>query len=197
MALPTTITVKLSTEAAGTISLTPVVVQEIAFRDLFDTVLATAGKQPERIRDILQRGSIVSGASRYRWAGFTVDADDLNAMLKNYPDAEPGRPFTAARCVKVILRGARSSVEITREAGEKTRVLRRDNFWDALMEALRSSKPDYMEYSYRERADRYRLPLNLQLRNVLFEAADRLAYSTLTRQIQTGQWDAADLFVTR
>ncbi len=44
MALPPTIRVKLSSEAADSISLTPVVVQELPVRDLIEHMLGVTGK---------------------------------------------------------------------------------------------------------------------------------------------------------
>jgi len=51
MALPPTVRVKLSSEAAGSISLTPVVVQEFAVRDLVENILAVTGKDESRVGD--------------------------------------------------------------------------------------------------------------------------------------------------
>ena len=65
MALPPTVRVKLSSEAAEAISLTPVVVQELAIRDLIEHVLGVAGKDEARLCEILLRGTLVSGGSRF------------------------------------------------------------------------------------------------------------------------------------
>ena len=56
MGLPQTIRVKLSSEAAEAISVTPVVVQEFALRDLIELMLGMAGKDEARIRELLLRG---------------------------------------------------------------------------------------------------------------------------------------------
>jgi len=70
MPLPEKIRVKLSSEAAESIALTPVVVQEMALRELIEHVLGVTGKDEARIRDLLLRGTLVSGASRFRWPGW-------------------------------------------------------------------------------------------------------------------------------
>ena len=70
MALPPTVRVKLSSEAAESISLTPVIVQEMPLRELIEYMLGVAGKDEGRIRELLLRGTIVSGASRFRWSGW-------------------------------------------------------------------------------------------------------------------------------
>ena len=73
MALPPTVRVKLSSEAAESISITPVVVQEMPVRELVEYMLGVTGKDEARIRELLLRGSLVSGASRFRWAGWDAD----------------------------------------------------------------------------------------------------------------------------
>src|SRR5579872_3992610 len=107
MALPPTIRVKLSSEAAESIALTPVVVQEIAIRDLIEHMLGITGKNEARIRELLKRGTLVSGASRFRWTGWEADADGITEVLATFPDDDPTREFAAARCRRVILRGGR------------------------------------------------------------------------------------------
>src|SRR6516162_9046880 len=98
MALPQTIRVKLSSEAAESIALTPVVVQEMAVRDLIEHVLGVTGKDEARIRDLLLRGTLVSGASRFRWTGWEAAPDGLREMLATFPDPDPLRAFAAAAC---------------------------------------------------------------------------------------------------
>jgi len=64
MALPPIVRVKLSSEAAESISITPVVVREMPVRELVEYMLGVTGKDEARIRELLLRGSLVSGASR-------------------------------------------------------------------------------------------------------------------------------------
>ncbi len=77
MALPQTIRVKLSSEAAEAISLTPVVVQEMPMRELVEHMLGVAGQGRGAHPRMLLRGTLVSGASRFRWAGWEPDAESL------------------------------------------------------------------------------------------------------------------------
>src|SRR5215472_9677548 len=116
MALPETIRVKLSSEVAESIALTPVVVQEMAVRDLLEHVLGVTGKDEARIRDLLLRGTLVSGATRFRWGGWEAEPDALRELLCTFPDPEPLRTFAAAACVRATLRGGRQSIEIAQEA---------------------------------------------------------------------------------
>ena len=59
MALPQTVRVKLSSEAAEAITISPVVVQDLPIRELLEHMLAVTGKDEARIREFLQ--------TRVRW----------------------------------------------------------------------------------------------------------------------------------
>src|SRR5262249_5971808 len=153
--LPATVRVKLSSEAAEAISLTPVVVQEMPVREFIEHVLGLAGKDEARICEILHRGTLVSGASRFRWTGWEVDTPALRELLATFPDADPAARFAADRCIRAILRGGRSAIEIPRQAAERKGVFQRDSFWDVLMEVVAAADGEYHGYSYRDRADRF------------------------------------------
>src|SRR6185295_18374543 len=163
MALPPTVRVKLSSEAAESISITPVVVQEMPVRELVEHMLGVTGKDEARIRDLLLRGTLVSGASRFRWTGWEADDAGLRSLLTTFPDPNPSRPFDADRCVRAVLRGPRQPIDVARQAalsrGLIASILRRPSFWDALIEAAGTAVPAYIGYSYRDRADVYQLPL--------------------------------------
>ena len=88
MSLPPTVRVKLSSEAAESISITPVVIQEMAVRELVEYMLGVTGKDEARIAELLLRGSLVSGASRFRWTGWPAAADD-NHFVRDYPNGSP------------------------------------------------------------------------------------------------------------
>src|SRR6185503_11044650 len=105
MALPKTVRVKLSSEAAESITLTPVVLQEIPIHELIEHILGIAGKDESRIHQILLRGTLVSGASRFRWAGWEADSASLQDALAQFPDADPSNKFAATRCIRATLRG--------------------------------------------------------------------------------------------
>src|ERR1035441_6093790 len=155
MALPQTVRVKLSSEVAEAISITPVVLQELPVRELVEHLLGIAGKDEPRIREMLLRGTLVSGATRFRWAGWEADRERLRGLLATFPDADPARPFAAAGCIRATLRGGRHAIEIPREAAARKSLFQRKTFWDLLMEVVAASGPAYSGYSYRERADRY------------------------------------------
>src|SRR5438093_5775962 len=179
MALPDTIRVKLSSEAAESISITPVVVQEIPIRELVEHMLGVTGKDVRRLHELLLRGTLVSGASRFRWAGWDADREAIEVLLATFPDPDPLRPFSAERCVRAALRGPGRRIEIPREIGLRKPLFRRASFWDTLMGVAASSKAKYVDYSYRDRADCYSAELSLVSLERLRASAGLVKYTTL------------------
>jgi hypothetical protein len=197
MALPQTVRVKLSSEVAEAISITPVLLQVLPVRELVEHLLGIAGKDESRIREILLRGTLVSGASRFRWAGWDADVASLRELLATFPDADPARPFAAAGCVRAILRGGRHAIEIPREAAARKSWFQRKTFWDLLMEVVGASGPAYSGYSYRERADRYLRALTSAEIELVRAAAAAARYSALRDQIRSAGFTQAELHVAR
>jgi hypothetical protein len=197
MSLPATVRVKLSSEAAESISITRVVVQDLALRDLVEHMLGITGKDEARIRELLLRGSLVSGASRFRWTGWEADLASLRDLLATFPDHEPTRRFAPERCVRAVLRGGRQAIEIPREAAAKKPLLRKTSFWGLLMEVAAAGEIRYQHYSYRDRADCYRLELTLAEAEKLRAAAEIVKYSTLREQIRSAGFGWAELYVER
>ena len=197
MALPQTVRVKLSSEVAEAISITPVVLQELPVRELVEHLLGIAGKDESRIREILLRGTLVSGASRFRWAGWDADVASLRELLATFPDAAPARPFAAAGCIRATLRGGRHAIEIPREAAARKALFQRKSFWDLLMEVVGASGPAYSGYSYRDRADRYLREFTPAEAERIRAAASAVRYSTLGDQIRGVGFARAELHATR
>jgi hypothetical protein len=197
MALPTTVRVKLSSEAAEAISITPVVVQELPLRDLVEHMLGVTGKDEPRIRELLLRGTLVSGASRFRWVGWQPDLDGLRELLATFPDPEPGRPFAAERCIRATLRGGRQAIEIPRDAGARKSLFQRESFWDLLIEVIAAATLTYSGYSYRDRADRYLRQFTHAETERIRATSDSVKYSTLRDLIKSVAFTQADLHVTR
>ena len=197
MPLPDTIPAKISSEAAGYISMTPVARQDLPLAELVERILAMTGKDVARIREILSRGSFMSGPSRYRWPALDASEDDLSSLLAEFPDPDPSRPFDAARCRRVVLRGARRSVEIDYEAAAQRRLLRKQSYWDVLIPMLEALTPEYRRYSYADRADVYVTRLPLETAERLHQEASLLKFSTLIEQVRRLAPENAELFVER
>jgi len=197
MPLPPTIRVKLSSEAAESIALTPVVVQEMAVRELIEHVLGVTGKDEARIRDLLLRGTLVSGATRFRWAGWEAEAAAIRELLGGFPDPDPSRRFEPVGCVRVILRGGRSAIEAAAEHCSRKGLFQRRSFWDILMEVAGAGSAKYLGYSYRDRADRYLREFTREEIGRLRAASGSLRYSTLRDQVRTMAFVEAEFFVRR
>ncbi len=195
--LPGTIRVKLSSEEAGAVSITPVVSQEMPVRELIELMLDIAGKDAIRLQDLLTRGTLVSGATRYRWQGWHASLENLQAMLNSFPDPEPGRPFAPDRCVQVLFRGPGFKVQLPREAVAGKTLFRRTNLWDALMKVTARAELEYGGYSYREQMDRYRLSLSPAQREQLRESARLVRYTELRAQISSGSLRTVEFLVRR
>ena len=201
MPLPETIRVKLSSEAAEYVSITPVVVQEMPVRDLVEHMLGITGKDETRVRDLLLRGTLVSGASRFRWTGLEAQPESIRTLLDSFPDADPSRPFDATHCTRVVLRGPRQPIGIPREIGTTrgvwARIVRRRTFWDLLMEIASAGRLQYSGYSYRDRADIYQLALGSADVEHIREGAQLVPFTALQNQIRVVPVEAAEFFVVR
>ena len=197
MALPPTVRVKLSSEAAESISITPVVVQEMPVRELVEYMLGVTGKDEARIRELLLRGSLVSGASRFRWTGWDAGLGNLRELLATFPDPDPSRRFAATNCTRATLRGGRQLIEISRQAGARKGLFQRESFWDALMKVIDAATPAYAGYSYRERSDRYLREFTQAELGQLRAASRLVRYTILSDQIRTLVFNHAELFVKR
>jgi hypothetical protein len=195
MGLPATIRVKLSSEAAGYVTLTPVVVEEIAFAQLLAEIAGIAGKDAGRIGEILRRGTLVSGATRYRWEGLTLAAAEMESAMALLPEPDPSRAFDRGRCVRAYLVGPGVRVEVTREAAEARRLFHRESFWERLLGA--AAEPLYAAYDYRGRADTYRASVTQEQRAAIRAGAALLKYSGLARSVEMAQFDVVEFVVER
>ena len=197
MALPERISVKISSEAAGSISITPVVRQELAAAQLVENILRVTGKNAGRVRDVLRQGTVINGASRFRWEPLQASVEDVAGALAGFPDPEPGRAFDAGRCVRARLSGGRAPIELGRDAVSRRRFLRRRSFWDAVLEAAAKVTPSYRDYSYGDRADVYSAELTTEAVELLRESAGLLTYSSLAESVRGFRFNRLELWVER
>ena len=140
MPFPTSVRVKLSSEVAESISITPVVVRDIPIRELIEHMIGITGKDESRLHDLLLRGTLVSGASRFRWTGWDADREAIREALASFPDPDPERRFAPELCIRAALRGPGRRIEIPREIGQRKPLFRRSSFWDTLMGVAASSE---------------------------------------------------------
>lgn len=197
MALPETIRVKISSEAAEFISITPVVVREMPARELIEAMLGVTGKDAARVREIFRRGSLVQGASRFRWETLDADPAAIESVLATFPDPDPARPFTPALCLRAVLKGPNTRIDIPRQAGSERRLFRKRSFWHVLMELAEAATPRYLGYSYRERADHYTFAVAPADAVRLCQSAGTIRYSGLEAQVRRTRLDSIELYVER
>ena len=197
MALPEHILTKVSSEAAGYVSMSPVVRQEIPAAELIERILGLTGKDPARIREILSRGILVSGPSRYRWVPFVAEEDELAAVLTHFPDNLPDRPFDSALCDLIVVKGNRGSARLSLEAAAARRWFKKVSFWDVLIEVFEQAGPRYERYSYAEHADIYSVELSFETAAELQSEAKLLKYTSLFEQMHHAEPRGLEAFVKR
>jgi hypothetical protein len=180
--LPETIAVKYTEEEAEYISMRPVVAQTFRAAELVDMIVRVAGKDSERVRQILRSGTIVFHSFRYWWQGFEPDAAALGEALAIYPDADSSRAFHAEDCGEIVLESsgspARYALRITREEARKRRLLRSRSFWDCLLDLAKENAPRYREYSYALHGDIYTAAVSAE--RVARLAREGLQYASRT-----------------
>lgn len=188
MPLPETIAVRYSEEEAEYLSMRPVIRQNFRVAELVDMILSVTGKDRRRIQQILQAGTVVYHGFRYWWEGFPAGEPELELLLGAYPDADSSRPFRAGDCVAVRFESSgptpRHSLEISREAASRRRLLRSRSSWSALLRNAEVQPPTYLEYSYARRADVYEAALDRRRATELAREARRLATHSLRAHLR-------------
>ncbi len=197
MTLPSRVRVRISSEAAGQIALTPVIVQEMPVEDLIAILAGPIGPDAARIRDLLARGMIVDGASRFRWEPIHTDDASVQLVLSRLPGPEPSRRFEAARCVQARFCGPNGTVELSKESASRKRLLSRRTFWSALMDRTTALSPEYIGYSHRRHADEYRIYLSHSDVSRMIEEARKLAGQSLADRLRRVDFETIELSVRR
>ena len=197
MALPTTIPCKVSSESAGYVTMSAVTRVDAPLNELAAKILGVCGKDPDRVSSILQRGTLVSGDTRFRWQPLQASDEELTALLGRFPDHDPDLTFDASRCVRMEFRGGRGDFEITREAGQQRRFFRRRVFWDEAMALVESLSPRCQRYSYSDEADVFAAELTAPARETLRRVAALLRYTSLEAQLRVLPPGCVSLFVPR
>lgn len=196
-----TIAVKFSEDLAQYAEIRSVRHQPMTLHELVGLVLATTGKQPARLQEILRRGTCTYNIYRYWWEGLELDAATLAGILGEFPDPEPVRAFCAEACAWILLVSADEPTPHTllleRGLASRRRWLRRQSFWDALLALAKAKAPAYRDYSYYHRGDIYACTLDARDLEQLEAGAARLASRGLRQQLARAAWRELQLFCPR
>ena len=197
------IAVKYSEDLAQFADVRPVRRQPMSLHELVGLVLAATGKHAERVRERLRSGTCPYNIYRYWWDGFEIEADTLAAVLAEFPDANPARPFDREACLWVRLsddsQPVAHTVLVEKEEAAAARWFRRQSFWEFLLEFLAGRQLFYQEYSYLHRADTYHTEVTATDCARLAEEAQRLARRALRgRLLRRGvEWVRVELACAR
>lgn len=201
MTAPERIPVRLTDEVAGYVDTRPVLRQTFTLHDLVGLVLATTGKNPARIAEILRSGTCTYNIYRYWWDGFALDEARLEAVLAEFPNPDALRAFRPEACTWMMLASAEEPVPHTlmleRSVLSRRRWFQREGFWDFLLGLARAKAPAYRDYSYYHRGDLYACALEAGDLAQLDQAAARLAPRGLRQQLARATWVRLELFCPR
>lgn len=183
--------VKFSEDLAQYAEARPVRRQPMTLRELVGLVLTSTGKHPHRLQERLRGGTCVYNVYRYWWDGLEMDSATLDAILAEFPDPDPSRPFRPDACAWVKLYDAQEPVPhalaLEKEEAARRRWLRRQSLWDFLTAFAAARQPAYHDYSYQHRADLYRAELTPGDRALLLQQSRRLASRALARRFERGR----------
>ena len=196
MNLPDSIRVRIFSEAVEAVGISPVVSQSMPLTELTALMLAMAGKDAARVREIYARGTFLAGASRFRWEPMKLEEADIAGHLARFPDPDPTRAFRPADCSAMVLKGLAKPLTIDVAAGRRKKLFRRSTFWDVVLKLV-TPVAAHQTYSYRERADVYRATLDAACRKGISDAASLLVWSSYEQQIRQGTVEAIQLHVPR
>lgn len=193
------IQVKYSEDLAQFADVRPVRRQPMSLHELVGLVLTATGKHPERVRERLRSGTCPYNIYRYWWEGFEIEDAPLAAVLAEFPDPDPARPFRREACLWARLSDSSQPVAhtilIEKDEAAARRWFRRQSFWESLMDSLTARELSYQEYSYLHRADIYRTELTAEDRSRLAAEAQRLARHGLRERLlqRSTEWARLEL----
>ncbi len=165
--------------------------------ELVGLMLDVTGRDAPRLQSLLLRGSLVVGATRYRWDAVRATAEQVQELLTGLPDDEPQRPFEPELCTEVLLEGPGFRMRASSQALARRRLLRRRSFWDVLTETAEMAGARYAGFHHREQADRYVIDVGPDLAGALRRHAGLLHYRALELQIREGGVRRIEFLVRR
>ena len=154
--MPQKIRVRLLSEAAEYVTVTPVVQRDFSPAELVEAMLPVLGKDANRIQQILRAGTLSTGNYRYRWEPVEADSQELETLLGAFPGPDPSRIFQPTECFLVRFRRGAETLDLPREMASRKPLFGRQSFWDGLLELI-GRGVRYADYSHADRADIFTL----------------------------------------
>jgi hypothetical protein len=174
MSLPELIPVRYAEDAAGYLSMRPVVNQTFRLNELADMVVSVVGKDPERVEQILHTGAVVYNGYHYWWDPIPADLSEVTTLVKSFPDDDPARSFDPASATAVLFESGggtqRNLIEIEIQEAKEKKLFAKSSPWALLLQAAAEEAPRYEKYSYARHADFFRLTLALDRGQALLAA---------------------------
>jgi hypothetical protein len=166
MSLPEQIPLRYSDDAAGYVSMSPVVKQTFRRGELIDMIVSVVGKDPARVQQVLQTGAVVYSGYRYTWDSLTADLSEIELIVASLPDDDPARAFGPSEASTVLLESGggtqRSVIEVDRQDASAKKLFGKASPWDLLLKFAANDTPRYERYSHARHADLFRLTLSYE-----------------------------------
>jgi hypothetical protein len=188
--------VRVSSEDAGGISLTPVQHREVPVAELVTWIVSVTGKDAPRIEEILKRGSLVVGLSRMRWESADAAAC-LPAILDTLPDDCPERLLDERKVREIVVSAGTRQITIPGGVARARRWFRSESFLERWLSSAALPKPVYERYDYREQADRFRVPIAATATAAYRDAVDLLPSGVLRNALRAHAPTAITMLMPR
>ena len=194
--IPSTIRVKLLSEAAGYINFSHVVQRDFSMPELLEVLLPVLGRHAARIRQILRAGTISTGEYRYRWESLEVAEVELSSILEALPGPDPSRVFQPESCFLVRFRRGVETLDLARERASRKSLFARQSFWEGLLDSFGQSVR-YADYSHADKADVFALELEAEGRAKLEPLVPLLRPRSLAERLERFQAERIEWLTRR
>jgi hypothetical protein len=199
MALPELIPVRYAEDAAGYLSMRPVVNQTFRLNELMDMIVSVVGKDPERVHQILHTGAVVYNGYHYWWNPIPAERAEVTWLVESFPDDDPSRSFVPKSATAVLLESGggtqRNLIEIAIQEAKEKKLFAKNSPWTLLLQAAADETPRYEKYSYARHADLFRLTLSLDRAQALLAAILKAAPHGLHNRLSALRPPSALTFV--
>jgi hypothetical protein len=161
MPLPPQIPVRYAEDDAGYVTMRPVVKQTFRLNELVDMVVSVVGKDAARVQQIVRTGTVLYNGYHYWWDPLSADLSEIEALIVNFPDNDPSRPFDPTKVTAVLFESGggtqRNLIEITAHEAAGKKLFAKISAWSILTDFAAANPPRYERYSHARRADLFRL----------------------------------------